>query len=83
MSEVYGQLESERLASDNKIAHEIVKEINQFGISDRQRWLIIYYLGLELENVEEMKEITGFVKEVKGNDLFISRIYGATDEGDA
>ena len=81
MSEIYGQLESEKLAADNKVAHEIVREINHFGINDRQRWLVIYYLGLELENVDEMKELTGFVKEFKGKDLFISRIYGAT-EGD-
>lgn len=81
MSEIYGQLESEKLAADNKVAHEIVREVNNFGINDRQRWLIIYYLGLELENVDEMKELTGFVKEIKGKDLFISKIYGA-NEGD-
>jgi len=81
MSEIYGQLESEKLAADNKVAHEIVREINQFGINDRQRWLVIYYLALELENVDEMKELTGYVKETKGKDLFISRIYGAS-EGD-
>lgn len=81
MSEIYGQLESEKLAADNKVAHEIVREINQFGINDRQRWLVIYYLALELENVDEMKELTGYIKETKGKDLFISRIYGAS-EGD-
>jgi hypothetical protein len=81
MSEIYGQLDSERLAADNKVAHEIVREINQFGINDRQRWLVIHYLALELENVDEMKELTGFVKETKGSDLFISKIYGA-NEGD-
>lgn len=81
MSEIYGQLESEKLAADSKVAHEIVREINQFGINDRQRWLIIHYLALELENIDEMKELTGFVKEFKGKDLFISKIYGAT-EGD-
>jgi hypothetical protein len=81
MSEIYGQLESEKLAADNKVAHEIVREINQFGINDRQRWLVIYYLALELEDVDEMKELTGYVKETKGKDLFISRIYGGS-EGD-
>ena len=55
--------------------------INQFCINDRQRWLVIHYLALELENVDEMKELTGFVKETKGSDLFISKIYGA-NEGD-
>lgn len=81
MSQIYGQLESEKLAADSKVAHEVVREINQFGISDRQRWLIMYYLALELDNVDEMKNITGYIKETKGNDLFISKIYGA-NEGD-
>ena len=81
MTEIYGQLESEKLATDNKVAHDIVREINFFEINDRQRWLIIYYLGLELENVDEMKELTRFVKDFKGKDLFISKIYGA-NEGD-
>ena len=81
MSEIYGQLESEKLAADNKIAHDIVREINLFEINDRQRWLIIYYLSLELENVDEMKELTRFVKDFKGKDLFISKIYGS-NEGD-
>lgn len=81
MSGIYGQLESEKLAADSKVAHEIVREINQFGINDRQRWLIIHYLALEIENIDEMKELTGFVKEFKGKDLFISKIY-ASSEGD-
>lgn len=73
----YGQLNSETLASDSKIAHEVVKEINNFGINDRQRWLIIYYLSLELENVSEMQELCACIKEIKGNEIFISKLYDA------
>ena len=77
---VYGQLQSEKLANESQVARQIVREIDHFEISDRQRWLVIYYLSMELENVEEMKEMTGFIKELKGNDLFISKLYGGQDE---
>lgn len=76
-SEIYGQLNSEKLAEESKVAHQIVSEINNFQISDRQRWLIMYYLALESENVDEMKQITDFIKELKGDNLFISRVYGS------
>lgn len=80
MTEIYGQLQSEKLVAESEVAHKIVREINHFGISDRQRWLVIYYLALELENVEEMKELTGFIKELKGDSLFVSKLYGAGEE---
>lgn len=79
---VYGQLESEKLAKDSQAARQINKEINQFGINDRQRWLLIYYLSLELENVEEMQALTAYIKEVKGSDLFISRIFSDGEKED-
>ena len=79
----FGQLESEKLANDSKISREIVREIGHFGINDRQRWLIIYSLALELENVEEMQAITGYIKEVKGGDLFISQVYCPPSGGSA
>lgn len=78
--EIYGELQSEKLAIDNRAARQIVKEINDFGVSDRQRWLIINCLALELENVEEMKAITSFIKEFKGSELFVSRIFGSNEE---
>jgi hypothetical protein len=80
MSEIFGQLQSEKLVAESEVAHKIVREINHFGINDRQRWLVIYYLALELENVEEMKELAGFIKELKGDSLFVSRLYGAGEE---
>jgi hypothetical protein len=80
MSTIYGELDSEKLAKDSKVAREINKEIGQFGINDRQRWLLIYYLSLELENVEEMQALTSYIKEVKGSEIFISKIYGEEKE---
>lgn len=79
MIDEIGQTASDKLASDSKVSRQIVKEIGQFGINDRQRWLIIYYLSMELENVEEMKAMTSYIKEVKGNSIFINQIYGGED----
>lgn len=81
---LYGQMQSEKIATENKIARQIVSEINNFGISDRQRWLVLYQLSLELENVEEMKSMTSHIKDLKGDQIFISKIYGSDEkEGDA
>jgi len=77
---IYGELNSEKLANDSTISRRIVKEINDFGINDRQRWMIIYNLSLELENVEEMKMITSFIRENMGDKIFISKIYGGEDQ---
>ena len=77
---VFGQLDSEKLAKDSQVARDIVREIGHFGVNDRQRWLVIYYLSMELENVDEMKALTSYVREVKGSDLFITKIYGAEEE---
>ena len=81
MTEIYGQLQSEKLVEESKVSHEIVREINHFQINDRQRWLVIYYLSLELENIDEMKELTSFIKELKGDSLFVSKLYGEEEEG--
>jgi hypothetical protein len=75
----YGQLSSEKMAEESQVAHQIVREIGHFGVNDRQRWLIINSLALELENVEEMKELTGFIKELKGDSLFISTLYSGEE----
>ena len=75
----YGQTQSEKIAQENKVARQIVSEINQFGINERQRWLILYQLSLEIENVEDMKSMTSHIKELKGDNVFISRIYGGEE----
>ena len=79
---MYGQLSSESLAKDSQIARDIVKEINHFEISDRQRWLLIYNLSLELENVDEMKEMTTFIRNLKGNQIFITKIFAGDEKSD-
>lgn len=77
--EMYGELQSEKLANDNIMARQIVKEINNFGISDRQRMLIIYCLSLELEKIDEMKCLTKLIKDLRGDDIFVSKVFGGED----
>lgn len=76
---VYGELNAEKLAADSEIAHKIVSEIGQFGVSDRQRLLVIYYLTLELEDIDAMKSLSSYIKELKGDSLFISKLYGSEE----
>lgn len=69
---VYGQTPGERRAEENNVCRQIVKEINNFGITQRQSMLLIYLLALELEDVERMRAITRLVRELAGEDLFLS-----------
>jgi hypothetical protein len=72
--ETYGKTRADKLAEENNIARKIVSEIANYGVSDRQRWLIMYYLALELENVEKMQETTAFLKEINP-DISMTHIY--------
>lgn len=72
--QVYGKLASEKYAEDILTCRQIVSEITNFGVSQKQIWYIIYLLGLHLESVDEMNEVVGFVKETKGEELFLSGI---------
>jgi hypothetical protein len=67
----YGEMESEKLANEKQIARQIVKEINNFGINERQRWMIIHMLAMEMENMDDLRELTSFIKEYK-SDIFIT-----------
>ena len=52
-----------RLLNDRTKARDIVKEIVDFGVNDTQIIHILYLLSLNLESVENMKEITSFLKK--------------------
>lgn len=68
----YGQASSEKTAEENQTCRQIVREVMNFGISQRQQLLLIYLIALELEDVTKMKSITEFMKEVMGNDVFLT-----------
>jgi len=74
MTELYGKSNADKLAEENLIARKIVKEIAEFGVSERQRCLIMYYLSLELEDVEKAQVISSFLKECVP-DLTITGLY--------
>lgn len=66
----YGQLSSEKTAFENNQCRQIVKEIVNFGITQRQMLLVAYFLAQELENVEHMQLLTTMIRELR-EDLFV------------
>jgi len=77
---LYGQLQTEKVADDKKIALQIVNEINKFGINDRQRWMILHLLSLEIENVQDMKDMVSFIKSKKEKEIFVSKLYSQSED---
>ena len=49
-------------ADENLQCRKIAKEIIKFGVSQRQIMFIIYLLGLELLNIEFMREVTMMIR---------------------
>lgn len=74
---LYGEsLASEKIAEENQICRGMVKEILDFNVNQRQIMMIIYLLGLELENIEAMRAVTGLVKEIESSALLIGDTTG-------
>lgn len=71
MSKKFGELTSDKIAKDNLQCREIVREIGNFGVSERQRIFLIYLLALELENNELMRNISSVIRE-SNSELLIS-----------
>lgn len=67
----YGQSKTEKLAEENEICRQMLREINNFGISQRQTLTLIYLLASELENTEHMRAITRLVRELGNGELFL------------
>jgi len=70
--QTYGQLNSEKLASENEDCRKIVREILNVGLTQRQHMFLIYLLSLELENIEYVQALADVIKEIAGEDIFIS-----------
>ena len=68
---LYGQAQSEKRAEENAVCRQMLREINNFGISQRQTLFLIYLLASELENIEQMRAITKLVRELGGDELFL------------
>ncbi len=74
MTTTFGQTQADKLTEENNIARKIVSEISNYGVTDRQRWLIMYYLALELEDFEKMRETCCFLKEINP-EINMTKIY--------
>lgn len=69
---LYGQSSNEKRAEENRVCRQMLREITNFGITQRQQMFLIYLLATELENVEHMKAITSLVRDLGGSDVFLS-----------
>ena len=78
---MYGQLKSEKLVEESRVARQIVQEINNFQITDRQRWLIIHALAMEVEDIDKMRELVACINELNGSSMFLTRIYDTQEAG--
>jgi len=67
----YGQSQAEKLAAENEVCRQIVREVANLGISQRQALFVMYLMATELENGEHMKALTRLVRELGGDDLFL------------
>lgn len=71
--QTYGQLTSEKLAKENEECRKIVKEVLNVGLTQRQQMFLIYLLSMELENIEYVQTMTNVIKELAGDEIFISK----------
>ena len=63
-AKTYGEALSEKMAQENYACREIVKEIMNFGVNDRQIINIIHSLALHVEDVETMQTLAAAIKEI-------------------
>jgi hypothetical protein len=77
----YGQMQAEKHAEENEACRQIVKEINNFGVTQRQVLMVIYLLATELENVDQMRTITRQVRELGGDELFLIGVAERDQDG--
>ena len=64
----YGTTKEENDVQDMIKCREIVQEILNFGVNQRQLLKIAYLLSLELENRDDMVTISGCIQEIMDRD---------------
>jgi hypothetical protein len=60
----YGRTEEEKQLEKTIQCREIVKEILNFGVSEFQKVKIIHFLSLEMENREDMLQLSNICKDI-------------------
>lgn len=82
MATTYGKTGAEKDAEESAIAREIVREItSSVQVSQRQLLLIIHGLAMNLEKTEEMLQVTGAVRSLRGDLFLIDRAGDGGDNG--
>jgi archaellum biogenesis ATPase FlaH len=71
MIEQYGLLQSEKFAQEAQVAREIVKEIMNFGVSQKQMMIIIHSLIMNLENIEHVQTLSSVIRELSDDTYLI------------
>ena len=56
-------IHTNRMLKQKEQSRQIIKEIVNFGVSENQKFDIIYMLSLTLENNEAMKDISKILKK--------------------
>lgn len=56
--ELFGDTPLDTQSKENDSCRQIVREIISFGVNQRQIYLLMYLLSLELENVEHMRDLS-------------------------
>lgn len=68
-AKLYGQTSEEKLLQEKQRVREIVNEILDFGISERQKYQLIKLMGDNLESYHHMKLVTWLVDEMEKTDV--------------
>ena len=66
---LYGVTAEEKLLNEKTQCRSIVKEILDFGVSERQKYQLIKMLAENLENYTHMKRLTDVVDELEITDI--------------
>lgn len=61
---IYGESSSDKFAEENFACREIVREVVEFGVNDRQIINIIHLLALHIEDAETMQTLAAAIKEI-------------------
>ena len=68
----YGIAENSDTMKESQAAREIVREIMEFGVSQKQLYYIIHDLALNLENRDDMKKFVDLTKDMMDGAVLIS-----------
>ncbi len=56
---------ADEIAKQNMQCREIVKEITDFGVNQRQIYFLMYLLSLNLENLKNMRELSSILRVIE------------------